>query len=311
VITLKPLLFFVILEITAMSIVGCSVLFWKWRALARERRAMMAACQEARRSLESAIASAPGGDDEMRRECLKGLQEMFRETDMIDPSAWSRAGEAIFRALERSRQQMEPAEPAGDSAEDWMPDGEMDDLDDLSSLELQAVMSEQNRKFDELDNYKSALANLSGRFQRTKLVNFKLLEYLRDISAKDEKYEALKLMVEKLQQNDRDLEALVTELEQEKSRLEPQVAMLGTENRKLQKALLHCKKQIENMAPEKIDLQINVKDLEKRLESRNKTYERLHKKFEALRREYIILYERSSKGRSWTGTATARQKDET
>lgn len=305
-ISLKPLIFFAILEILAVAVLGCGIFFWKWRALARERRAFAVACLQARQSLENAIASTPGGEEDMRGECLKGLHALFEKTDTIEPSAWSRAGEAIFRVLERQK----PGEVVETFPENPPPAGlAEDDLPEsggLSAAELQALLRERSDKFDELENYKSGLTDLSGRFQRTKVVNFKLLEYLRELAAKNEKYEPLKVMAEKLQQNDYDLEIMVTALEQERNRMGPKLAMLATENGKLQRALLHYKKQVENLAPEKLDLQMTVKDLEKRLETRNKTYQRLHNKFESLRREYIILYERSNKGKGWGGSANSR-----
>jgi hypothetical protein len=302
VVSLKPLIFFGLLELIVLCCVAGGFFFWKWRLLLKEKQETESVYSNSKQSLENAIASLEAIDDDsgaLRRDCLKGLQAMFQGQRKANPAHWLQASQAIFKLLERKPTEqakaLEAANPILPNAA-GLDTGTLD-WEGMPHSELEALIAAQNNNLEGLDTYPASLADLNTGFAKTQTLNLKLVEHLRAIITKDGRFEALKQLVEKLEENNYEMDLMMAQLEREKHRFEPRIAALSTENHKLQRSLLQYKKQVENLVPEKLDLQAALKDMEKKMDQRNKTYDRLHKKFEALRREYITLYERSSKGR--------------
>jgi chromosome segregation ATPase len=302
VISLKPLVFFGLLELIVLCCVAGGFFFWKWRVLLKEKQETESIYSNSKQSLENAIASLEAIEDDsgaLRRDCLKGIQAMFQGQRKANPAHWPQASQAIFRLLDRKPKEhasaLESASPAQPSVL-GLDTGTLD-WEGMPHSELEAIIAAQNNNLEDLSRYPASLADLNTGFAKTQTLNLKLVEHLRAIITKDGRFEALKQLVEKLEENNQEMDTMMAQLEREKHRFEPRIAALSTENHKLQRSLLHYKKQLENLVPEKLDLQAALKDMEKKMELRNKTYDRLHKKFEALRREYITLYERSAKGR--------------
>lgn len=326
-ISVHPYLFFGLIELAAFLAIVCGFLFWKWRKVSGQFQGIEVRWAEARAGTETAIAAlntglgrdSPGVG--RRIAGLKALQAIFGPDPTAGSAAWKTASSSIMalvaemeeessamaeecseltKAIDRRQREDRAEAQFGkviDQAlnHDQVPEGDSERQAIREFGEMDALISEQNKKLAELSQYKTTVVNLSTNLQRVNAANRKLVEYLHTVSTDDEKFRVLYQMVQKLQQSGQALEVTVQELEHEKAQLEPKVKALNIQNERMLAALSHHKKQAAKALVERDDLRTKIQDLEQRIAMRTKSYDRLHKKFDALRREYLSLYQLSTK----------------
>lgn len=319
-ISVHPYLFFGIVNLTIILAAACGVLYWKWRRAAGRYGVVEAHWEAARDGTEATIAALQTGLGEGARRRvagLKALQAIFGPDPCTGSAAWKTASSLIVAVV---------SDMEGYSSAEGLSDQPFDVEDDVAPEEaetetanrrrlqeqaarsaeqdresarglgdMERLVGDQSKELVELARYKSAVVDLSQKLDRINSANHKLLAYLRTVSS-DEKFKTLHQMVEKLHHGGQELETMVSELETEKQELEPRVKALTQQNESLLNSLKSQRRQLEKAILDKADLRATIEEQEKRIAMRNKSYDRLHKKFDALRREYLTLYELATKG---------------
>jgi chromosome segregation ATPase len=148
-----------------------------------------------------------------------------------------------------------------------------------------------------LQNYKRIAAVLTRKFRLVNTTNRKLMEYIDSIASHDPRFQPLHEVMDKLRENGESLDNMVNDLEREKGQIEPKISSLMLESQHLTGALILARKQLDKLMDERNSLQNRVDELEAKLEMRNKSHTRLSSKFDALRREYVSLYDLAAKGK--------------
>lgn len=318
-ISVHPYLFFGLFDLAALLLAGCGILFWKWRQQSNRLKLIDTHWAEARAAMEAAIAALQGGrgsGNERRIASFRAMQHMFDADPCSGSGAWKACSNAVVALvsdleseLQRASEELrrlslegEDEPKAGREGTVWhgldgnSPTHNESEHDSWNGLgDMEKLVDDQQRQLRELARYRSAVSDLSVRLGRVNLANQKLLEYLRSVCS-DERYRFLQQMVDKFQHGGQELDSVVLELEREKQHLEPRIAALTEQNEQLQATLKQQRRQLEKALQDKADLKATIDEQEKRIAMRNKSYDRLHKKFDALRREYLTLYELATKG---------------
>lgn len=317
-ISVHPYLLFGLLDVAVLLAAACGFLFWKWRRQSGQLKEINTHWAEARAALQAAIAALQGGHgsgNERRIASFKALQHMFEADPYSGSGAWKASSNAVVtlvadleaelsRAtdeLRRLSMEVGADEGLGRTAgrnglhASVNPQAEHEGESWRGLGDMEKLVADQNDQLRELARYKSAVVDLSERLGKVNLANHKLLEYLRSTSS-DERYRFLQQMLDKLEHGGQELDSVMSDLEKEKLHLEPRITAITEQNEQLQAALRQQRKQLEKALQEKADLKIFSDEQEKRIAMRNKSYDRLHKKFDALRREYLTLYELATKG---------------
>ena len=323
----KTLLILSLAEVAIVLLVAFGYVLWRWLRLRKRAGGVFAHWEETRHTLESAVSGLSlvgrsGGEDiKLRLEFLDGMLQVFK----LDPGEGTAA---LKPAIERSvklfdriqqehakalmRQQLVEEIPALQQEsgypvtvmhqeqfdlEDTVASPAIEKLTPLPNENYQAMIAlvaEQDQKLQHLQEYKQAVLELSGKFQRVNVANRKLTEYVRSFAAQDERLHPLLQLLDKFQHSGEEMDMAVAEVERQRHQTEPKMTSLMAANQQLAQALSLYRKQIDRVLDERLALQERAQELEAKLEIRNKSYSRLHSKFEALRREYIMLYERHS-----------------
>ncbi len=315
-ISVHSYLFFGLLELSALLLAGCGFLFWKWRRQSSRLKLIDTHWAEARGAMEAAIVALHGAGNERRVASYRAMQHLFDPDPCTGSGAWKACSNAVVALvsdleaeLRRASDELRRLSLEGDDGPNPERQGaaplgrdgnslanDESDRDSWNGLgDMEKLVDDQHRQLRELARYRSAVADLSERLGRVNLANQKLLEYLRSVSS-DERYRSLQQMLDKLQFGGQELDSVVMELEKEKQHLEPRIVALTEQNEHLQATLKQQRRQLEKASQDKADLKATIDEQEKRIAMRNKSYDRLHKKFDALRREYLTLYELATKG---------------
>ncbi|WP_045226497.1 hypothetical protein [Methyloterricola oryzae] len=315
-ISVHPYLFFGLLDLAAVLLAACGFLLWKWRQQSNRLKLIDTHWAEARAAMEAAIAALHGAGNERRIASYRAMQHLFDPDPCTGSGAWKTCSNAVVALvsdleaeLKRASDELRRLSLEGDDepkpgregtarlGQDGMPSAhdefERESWRGLGDMEK--LVDDQHRQLRELARYRGAVSDLSERLGRVNLANQKLLEYLRSVCS-DDRYRFLQQMVDKFQHGGQELDSVVLELEKEKQHLEPRIALLSEQNEHLQATLKQQRRQLERALQDKADLKATVDEQEKRIAMRNKSYDRLHKKFDALRREYLTLYELATKG---------------
>ena len=173
-----------------------------------------------------------------------------------------------------------------------VPEDEDEYADVLSNLHS------RNTNLTALHDYKDDLSKLGARFHDVSATNQKLLEQIDLLSEKNSEIVVFRQMSEAARQQSDQLELMVTDLEHKRAKLEPKIAHLDKENQQLLASLNYYRQRIKDLSQQNsaiIQERIHLKELLDRMEMkialRTRTYWRLRKKFDALRHEYITLYD--------------------
>jgi len=220
--------------------------------------------------------------DRLSSEFVQHLEESRRVANGLHvPVEWEESQSLI---------QIEPTD-----LETTQPSPAQDPLTPLPSEGYHAMLqlvNEQDGKLRHLEQYKQALVELSAKFHRVNVANHKLLEYVRGLAGHDEHLKPLNQLLEKFQNSGAEMDAALADLETRHHQAEPKMTALELTNQQFVHLLTQYRRQIDRVLEERMALLERAQELESKLQIRNKSYGRLHSKFEALRREYIILYER-------------------
>ena len=298
-ISLKPILFFSLIELLIVLAVGASVLFWKWRRLKKERQVMVKLWHEAKDYTEVNLAKLEHQREKggyiiaHKMECLAALKAMFDQELMTGLGQWRSLSEAIVVAFglmeqesEESKAQKLSLEPNSEFAQP-----EVDDYQEMESL-----IDEQKERLIELQQYKSKLADLISKIHQINAANDKL-DGLKNVASTDEKPQALLEMLDTFQQYRQEMQSMIAKLEHESNKIEPKVKALEVQNQQLLTSLNSYRTKIGNTDwNTRMGLASEINELRKKLEARDKSITRMYDKYEALRGEYIKLYDFSSKG---------------
>ncbi|CAK0769409.1 hypothetical protein CCP3SC1_570001 [Gammaproteobacteria bacterium] len=163
-------------------------------------------------------------------------------------------------------------------------------------IEVPTLLEEQGTGAAALHDYKEDLNKLVTKSQALTMVNHKLLEQIKLLAEKNKEVDAVRQMFDLAQQNTHQLEAMVADLEHQKSRLEPKIAMFEQENQQLVVAMNHYRQRIKTLTQqindnlqEKISLKAAHHESETKLTARTRSYWHLRKEFDTLRRKYMMI----------------------
>lgn len=321
----KTLLILSLAEVAVVLLLGFGFVLWRWLGLKKRAGGMFTHWEATRHTLESAVSGlslvgSNGGDDiKVRLEFLEAMLNVFQQEPAQGAAALKPAIEQsvkLFDRIQREhaealvRQRVVDATPGLQSeAEDpvVLMQQEHSDLDDTTAAPrvesltplppenyqaMIALVAEQDEKLQQLQDYKQAVLELTNKFQRVNIANRKLADYVKTLATQDERLHPLLHLLDKFQSSGAEMDHAVAEVERHRHQAEPRMTTLMAANQQLAQALSLYRKQIDRVLDERLGLQERAQELEAKLEIRNKSYGRLHSKFEALRREYITLYER-------------------
>jgi DNA repair exonuclease SbcCD ATPase subunit len=324
-VTLSPFWFFALIEFCFFLAVVSGFALWQWIRLKRRTHGIFAHWDSTRQMLDGAqqglqLVRSDGNEDiKIKLEAINIVASVFHKELAEGVKELKTAIDHLLRLMDRPgtipknsppvrhADSSPPPEPIvrEKALEEEVSDigatlfgapvGPLTALSQESYQSMITLVGEQNEKLQELQEYKQAVAGLTGKLQHLSIANHKLVEYVRASAVQDERFKPLRQMMDKFQENGADIVRTVSDLEQDHHRFEPKVTSLMLENQHLVKALTQYRKQIDKVLDERDKLQERTKELETKLEIRNKSYSRLHSKFEALRREYITLYELSGR----------------
>jgi len=268
---------------------------------------------------------------EFKLRCLKGMMEMFGKNLSNGIKNWSHARDTIFIILSQLETEIDrmaekdfqsnienenlklplPAEEQEVFSDPYIETDSRPRLEHLPVMEeipkeeyVEAITSfeEQNTGITALHDYKEDLNKLVTKSQMLSATNHKLLEQLRLLAERNKEAESIRQMLDLAQQNTYQLESIVTDLEHQKSRLEPKITILEQENQQLVLVLTHHRQriktltqQINDIVQEKIDLGMEKDEIEKKLASRTRSYWSLRKESDTLRKKYMMLVNSSIK----------------
>lgn len=324
--TLNPLLFLGLIELLLLLMGTAVFLFLRARRFRLDKAALLQASRQTQAWLDGKIEilnSAREENDtitEYRLACLNALAAPWRqETIPCSMPIWQAsllnvdaAIEALGGELEEANETLMelkekvksiPAVTASPGVE-AAPEEGMENANE--KLELEQLFAEQDKGLSAMDDYQEALTLLKQKSERMHSTNRKLVDYLKTLSSQDDKIQVFEQMLGNLEENNQELQMMMTQLEREKNRLEPQVAALRTQTRHLQALANSYHQRADKFLKQNGELQEKVNDLGKKIELRNKSLEKQHRKYEALRREYMALYEMSNrKGPSSRGKKIA------
>lgn len=324
----KTLLILSLAEVAVVLLLAFGFVLWRWLGLKKRAGGMFTHWEATRHTLESAVSGlslvgSNGGDDiKVRLEFLEAMLNVFRQEPAQGAAALKPAIEQSVKLFDRIQREHAEAlvrqrvvdatpelqEPEADDPVAVMQQ-ERSDLEEtvaaprvekLTSLPAEnyqamiALVAEQDQKLQQLQEYKQAVLELNGKFQRVNIANRKLADYVKTLAAQDERLNPLLHLLDKFQTSGAEMDHAVAEVERHRRQSEPGITSLMAANQQLAQALTMYRKQIDRVLDERLGLQERAQELEAKLEIRNKSYGRLHSKFEALRREYITLYERHS-----------------
>lgn len=323
----KTLLILSLGEVAVVLLIAFGFVLWRWLGLRKRSAGVFGHWEATRRTLESAVSGLSmvgrsGGEDvKIRMEFLEAMLKAFKLEPAEGAAALQPAIEHSVKLFDRIQQEHAEAlarqrvlEQVPVQQEDGGGPQELirahcSDLEDTRSLppmekltplpldnyqSMIALVAEQDQKLQQLQEYKQAILELSGKFQRVNIANRKLAEYVKTLAGQDERFQPLVQLLEKFQHSGAEMDTAVAELEHHRHQTEPKMTTLVAANQQLAQALTMYRKQIDRVLDERLALQERAQELEAKLEIRNKSYSRLHSKFEALRREYITLYEHHS-----------------
>ncbi len=298
-ISLKPILFFSLIELLIALAVGASILFWKWQRLKKERQAMVKLWREARDLTEANLAELEhqretgGYIIAHKMECLAALKAMFDQELMTGLGQWGRLSEAILVAFGMMEQESEDskAQKLAPELNYEFAQPEMNDYQEIESL-----IDEQKDRLIELQQYKSKLADLISKIHHINAANDKL-DGLKNLASTNENPQVLLEILDTFQQYKQEMQWMIALLEHESNQIEPKVKALEVQNRQLLASLNSYRTKTGNAdRVKRIKLTDETNELKKKLAMRDISISRMYDKYEALRREYIKLYDFSTKG---------------
>ena len=335
-ISVTPFWFFALIEVCVVLSLISAIAVWKWLSLRRRVTGVFDHWETTRRTIESAVSglemvrSDGGADVQIKLDFLALVGGVFSQDVAKGMAMWRNAIDQALKLFDRFRgkppitavpvptpssgEESASALPA-DSASPSLSTEEISDLeqtrfDGLTKTtpvspnqyqDLVDLVGDQAQKLQELQEYKEAVLNLSNKLQRMTAANTKLLEYVRAFSAQDDKFLPLQQMLEKFQDRGAEIQKAAVDLQADHQQFEPKVTTLVLENQNMMKMLVQYRKQMDKVLDERAKLEETAKELQSKLDIRNKSYQRLHSKFEALRREYITLFELSGKAAQTRG----------
>lgn len=308
--TIKPLLFFGLIELALILLITVCLLLWRWLVLGGELKRIRAAWEEgaewASFELNQLEPQRKNGGDLLGRqfECMAGILAAFRQDVAQGIKSWRLSNDMLFQAIRgfKAGTTDAPEESWGlqDLPEETWPSVRATPEDDEGLLDypdLQTLLDAQQCHQIDLSEYDATTNQFREKLHRMTSANQKLSDYLRVLAVKDQKFLTLQRMVEKLQEGNEWLEHMLSLQEQQKKALEKQIREVHERNNSLQSTLGYYKIQMDSIFQDKSAWQEQLQAAERKIALRNKSYDRLHKKFDALRREYITLYELSAKGK--------------
>lgn len=256
---------------------------------------------EARDSTEASLAELEhqretgGSIITHKMECLGALKAMFDQELMAGLSQWRRPSETIMLALGQMEGESEESK-AQKLVPEPMPESAQPAMDDYQ--EMESLVAEQKIRIIEFQQYKSELADLTSKFHQINAANDKFLDCLKNVAFTDEKPHALLELLDTFQQYRQEMQSMIVKLERESNQIEPKVKALEVQNQQLLTCLNSYRIKMGNADWDiRMELKGEIDELEKKLEMRDKSISRIYGKYEALRREYIKLYDFSTKGK--------------
>jgi chromosome segregation ATPase len=162
---------------------------------------------------------------------------------------------------------------------------------------MESLVGEQKKMPIELQQYTAELEDLKSKFHQINAANDKLLDCLKNVTSTDEKSQTLLETLDTFQQYRQEMQSLIGKFERESKQIETKVKTLEVQNQQLLTSLNSYRIKMGNVDWDKrMELKAEIDELEKKLDMRDKSISRLYDKYEALRREYIKLYDFSAKG---------------
>ena len=149
-----------------------------------------------------------------------------------------------------------------------------------------------------MQQYNSDLTDLISKFHQIDAANNKLSDDLKNVASTDEKSHDLQKLLDMFQHHRQEMQSMTVKFERESNQIKIKVKALEVHNQQLLTRLNSYPIEMGNTyGDSSMELKDEIDELKKNIERRDKTISRLYDKYEALRREYMLLYGLSNKGK--------------
>jgi len=265
-----------------------------WHDAKNSTEASLAELEHQRETGDSATAH--------KIKCLCALKAMFDQDLIAGLSQWERPREAIMLALGQMERENEESKAKKIMLE-LESESALPKIDDYLLMptnypEMESLVDDQNIRIIELQQYNSDLTDLISKFHQIDAANNKLSDDLKNVASTDEKSHDLQKLLDMFQHHRQEMQSMTVKFERESNQIKIKVKALEVHNQQLLTRLNSYPIEMGNTHwDSSMELKDEINELKKNIERRDKTISRLYDKYEALRREYMLLYGLSNKGK--------------
>jgi hypothetical protein len=283
--TSNSLLVYGLLEIVVILLPLAGWWYWRLATLQKRLEKFWKAFDKQARHYRRTLAGGNGKPLVARRACLEALERLAEDPPPGEQEHWQALWEAVMRVPADNAQPLVLELDASQLAQDQQSLRELQDVE--------ALLAQQNQQITQLTDYKTNLLRvLQGKFSHIQDSSQELLTQIKQQMAMEDRRD-FSGIVARLEEHSAHILGMLRGLEKEQSSCDPQLAILYKENLSLRAATSRNIAQMRDMQEQKLLWQSKSSELAKKLEQKRDSYNRLYRRYESLRRDYLHLIDKN------------------